>query len=171
MSKKRRTINKSMTAERCRELFHYDQESGILFWKQAGRGRTVGRHAGHKDRLGYYIVKADGAMWCVHRLIWLYVYGVHPSQFLDHIDRDPSNNKIANLREATCAQNGANRRRGSNNTSGIKGVVPVRGGRRWQALIYVNQKPVNLGFFGTKEEASEAYAKGGRHYFGEFWAP
>jgi HNH endonuclease/AP2 domain len=85
---------------------------------------------------------------------------------IDHRDGDPSNNRWDNLRRATVAQNGANKPRHRNNTSGFKGVCRDRG--RWRAAIYKNGRRHPLGNFPTPEAAHAAYVKAARKLFGEF---
>jgi hypothetical protein len=57
-----------------------------------------------------------------HRLAWLYMVGVWPDDEIDHWNRDPSDNRFTNLRDATHAKNGFNSGKRSNNSSGRKGV-------------------------------------------------
>lgn len=56
-------------------------------------------------------------------------------------------------------QQGLNRRVQSNNNSGIVGVSLHKATGRWAAHIYNNGKKKHLGYFSTKEEASEARTK------------
>jgi hypothetical protein len=75
-------------------------------------------------------------------------------------------NRRANLRLATVSRNMANRGKPKNNTSGFKGVVKNR--NRFRAEIRVNRQKINLGSFGTPEEAHAAYSADAVKYFGEF---
>ena len=68
---------------------------------------------------------------------------------LDHIDRNRSNNAIANLREATQGQNMKNRTPG-------RGCFQTRSGK-WQAYIRVNRKLYYLGVHISEEEAHRVY--------------
>lgn len=92
-------------------------------------------------------------------------------EVVDHIDRNPCNNKRSNLRGATKSQNGANRRSNRNNTSGYKGVI-IRGGdtapNKYRARIKLNYKGVHLGSFPTAEEAARAYDRAAIEAWGEF---
>ncbi len=81
---------------------------------------------------------------------------------VDHIDGDPGNNSLSNLRIATTSENLRNRKTARNNQCGLKGVQ--RKGNGWAARI--NQK--HIGFFKTKEEAHAAYCDSARREFGEF---
>lgn len=83
----------------------------------------------------------------------------------DHVDHDKLNNQSANLRTATRSQNLANST-WSGNKSGAKGVSFDRG--RYRAQLTVNRKKVNLGYFETIQEASDAYWIAAKNLLGEF---
>jgi hypothetical protein len=151
-----------LTAEWVRGLFDYDHEMGALIWRvdkgpRARRGDVAG--STHSSRRGY--VKVDGRSHLVHRLIWLHVYGRWPEQEIDHVDGDPLNNRIANLRDVTRSVNQQNLFRAkANNQCGLLGVRRVRG--RWRARITSNGSPLHIGSFATAEEAHQAYLKAKR---------
>ena len=69
----------------------------------------------------------------------------------DHINRNTLDNRKRNLRIATASQNGMNRTKNGNNTSGFKGVVKCY--KKWQAVIIVNRKRITLGLHDTPELA------------------
>jgi len=75
--------------------------------------------------------------------------------YRDHINGDPLDNRRANLRPCTKAEN--NRNRGSHKTSktGIKGVSPWRG--RFRVVIHDGKKQIYLGSFPTADLAAAAY--------------
>jgi hypothetical protein len=78
---------------------------------------------------------------------------------IDHIDRDPSNNHIANLRAADKRLNAINTGLPSNNTSGIKGVSWHKAGCKWTAQIKDKGRKIHLGSYTLLEEAIEARLK------------
>lgn len=93
--------------------------------------------------------------------------GIDPGKYVDHIDRNPFNNRWDNLREATRVQN----RRNCNNIRGRelpKGVH--RHGNRFRARIVVNRKHTHLGLFGTPEEAHAAYVEAARKADPDFFS-
>lgn len=102
------------------EVFEY--RDGGLYWKQPGKRRTVGKRSGSVGFPGYRRISWKGKLCLEHRLIWEYFHGVPPTNHIDHIDGNKSNNSISNLREATKIENGANRGKQKNNKSGYKGV-------------------------------------------------
>lgn len=90
---------------------------------------------------------------------------------VDHIDGNGLNNQRANLRPATMAQNLANQRRRSDNTSGIKGVTWDRQTQMWRAQIHVHGKHVCLGRYRELDDARQARCHASARYFGELSRP
>jgi hypothetical protein len=86
----------------------------------------------------------------------------------DHISGDGLDNRRRNLRHATDAQNGRNKRTGSHNTSGTKGVSwdKIRG--KWEAQIVVNGQKKFLGYYANIDSAATAYAQASAKLHGEF---
>jgi hypothetical protein len=168
-----------ITVERARELFRYDPETGIIRWAVdvwAGRYRNVrvmkeGDVAGTKNGTGYYYIVADGHRVRAHRLAWLLFYGQSPKALIDHIDGDKTNNRIANLREATKSQNGFNRGPERGNKSGFKGVYWSSQKRKWHAEMRVRGKRKHIGFYDTPQSAGNAYAAAALVEHGEFAWP
>jgi hypothetical protein len=99
------------------------------------------------------------------------VYGEWPRQ-LDHINNDRADNRIANLRLATNAQNGANRGPPRTNTSGVKGIYWFKPKQRWSAEIIVDGRRIMLGYYKEKEDAIMARMEAEAKYQGEYaWDP
>ena len=108
-----------ITQEQVFDLFHY--VDGVLYWKKRrGRAKKGGR-VGNINANGRLLTSLKGKRLYVHRVIFMYHHGYLP-KYLDHIDGNPLNNKIENLRECTIIQNGYNRKINKNNATGIKGV-------------------------------------------------
>jgi hypothetical protein len=163
-----------LTQARLRELLDYDQETGVFTWRATGPGRRLDLRAGaiQKGHSGhgrpYLRIKIDGRDYRTHRLAWLYVYGEWPPAEIDHRDGDGLNNRWANLRVATSAQNKRNSRRQCNNTSGFKGVSVNKCGDRFRAQIGVRGRNKHIGYFDTAEAAHAAYVAAAEKHFGEF---
>lgn len=86
----------------------------------------------------------------------------------DHKDGDGLNNQRENLRWATVSQQGQNRKLGSNNSSGFKGVSWSKRSKKWRVNIMHEGTPIHLGLFYSKIEAAKAYNEAAIKYFGEF---
>lgn len=159
-----------ITTERLREMFCYDPASGKLTRKiVTGRNVHVGDVVGSDHGDGYLSVKIAGKSYYVHRIIWKFVTGEWPKNFIDHIDLNRSNNSFANLREADRVKNGQNRRKMSHNSTGFKGVSWSAASKKFTAQIKIQgTKQRHLGFFNDAESAYEAYCNAARAAFGEF---
>lgn len=150
-------IEASFSAERLREMLHYCQESGCFTWlARPNKKIKAGVVAGSKRPEGRILIGVLGREYLAHRLAWLYVYGKWPAGVIDHIDGDPGNNSLVNLRDVSKTVNQQNQRRAhSRSTHGFMGVRRNR--KRWQALISVDGKIRHLGTFDTPELAHFAY--------------
>ena len=145
------------------DLFEY--ADGKLFWR-INRGCVhAGDEAGALAPNGRLYVQAYGKKHLVHRVIWFLHHNEVP-EFLDHIDGNPLNNKIENLRQATKAQNAMNRKVRADSLTGVKGIM--KKGKKFGASIYLNNKPVYLGTFETAELAKAAYAQAANANFKEY---
>jgi len=149
----------NITAERLREVLHYDPDTGVFTRRVSVRGQSAGAVAGADSKsLGYVLIGVDKRRYLAHRLAWLYVHGVWPKGQIDHINGIRNDNRPANLREATIAQNRQNQtgfRR--NNASGYLGVYPDPQTGWYTAKIKINGKSHHIGSYRTAEEAHEAY--------------
>ena len=87
---------------------------------------------------------------------------------VDHIDHNPVNNHITNLRYTTSSENQMNRSVQSNNTSGVTGVTFRQKDRLWRARIKINKTCHYLGEFKNKEDAIAARIKASNLLFGDF---
>ena len=152
-----------MTQERLYELLRYDTETGVFTWKKRTSNRvSVGDRAGHDNGNGYRRINIDGRSYYEHRLAWLYVYGEFPKRLIDHRDGNGFNNKISNLRQATCAQNGQNQNLRATNASGRHGVSWDKSHKKWEAYICCNSRKKHLGLFENIDDAGAAYLKAKR---------
>lgn len=150
--------NCTLTAERLRELLHYDPATGKFTTKASRRGARAGE-VGCDNGHGYIRITIDSVQYVAHRLAWLYVHGEWSSEILDHRNGFRSDNRIENIRECNDALNQQNRRtKASHNSVGALGVHRHFDGR-YRAKITVNKKQIHLGVFDTAELAHDAYIK------------
>jgi hypothetical protein len=141
-----------------RELLRYDAETGRLIWiarPSGSRSLLIGSEAGNVNLRGYTYVRVLKKKFLKHRLCWALIYGEWPNTWIDHIDGDPSNNMLANLRLATPSQNNQNRRATSN--TGVKGVH-TRGDGTYVAQICHQGKRMYLGAYAEISSAIAARA-------------
>lgn len=163
-----------LTAKRLRQLLSYDPETG-LFTRLVDRCKhRAGEIAGSISDVGYTVIGVDGKTYQASRLAVLWMTGEWPPNEVDHRDNDPQNNKWANLRPATRAEQTRNVR-SKCNVLGFKGVtahLPGPGNRRttvrYQASIRIDGRQTYLGSFGTPEEAHAKYVSKAREVFGDF---
>ena len=134
-----------ITQERLKQVLNYNQNTGVFKRRVASGCVAPGSVAGSLRPDGYLETTVDGRKYRIHRLAWLYVYGYLPENGLDHIDRNPLNNKISNLREASHQCNARNCKSFKTNTSGIKGVWWDKAKNKWAAEMMVNYKKRFLG--------------------------
>src|SRR5699024_10372797 len=150
-------------------ILDYNPETGIFKWKYANKLRrdspNIGDIAGTTiDYKGYSNIVIGQNVYKAHRLAWFYQYGKWPddNMEIDHIDGNPLNNKINNLRLVSGMQNSRNRKMHINNTSGHTGVYWHKKHQKWVAAIG-NGKRKNvralydcLGYFDNYEDDVKA---------------
>ena len=143
-----------LTQARLKELFSYDEQTGLFKrHRRLGPKRDI---AGHIANKGYRQIMVDCKLYMAHRLAWLYAYGDHPKDFIDHINRNPDDNRICNLRLATSSQNQQNTKIRITNTSGVKGIGYIHSSKSWRARITKEHKTYDLGRFKSLQDAVKA---------------
>jgi hypothetical protein len=160
-----------------RQILDYDPETGALVWKarttsdapkQAQHDARIGKPAGGLDAKGYGRLSINNVRFASHRIAFLLGHGREPMGEIDHIDGDRSNNRLSNLREATHAQNQANKPASQISISRMKGVTLHRRTGKWQSQIRDGGKNRYLGLFNTPEQAHATYVAEAKRIYGEF---
>lgn len=155
--------------EELNELLSYNPETGDFFWK-----RDVGKNIKKGDRCGkpipchYSQIGIKGKVYYSHRLAWVLTYKEQPPQYIDHINGDKNDNRIANLRKATNSQNMTNRGKNKTTESGLKGAYYHKKTGKYFSSICKDYKTIYLGIFDTKEEAHAAYCEAAKKLHGDF---
>ena len=103
----------------------------------------------------YVYTQIDRKTIHLHRLIM----NAKSNQIVDHINRNPLDNRVENLRFCTRSQNNMNK-------SGIRGVSKFRD--MWRARIKKGGKELHLGVFNTFDEALKKRQDVEKVMFGEF---
>jgi hypothetical protein len=151
-----------------KELLTYDSETGV-FTRNKDMSRTF-----KKGQVAGCIHKANGDMnweyngkkYKMHRLAWLYVYG--EDVYLDHVNGNRSDNRIANLRPCTHAQNMGNKKVYKNNKSGYPGVKITKD--RFRADIRIKGVNHYLGTYSDAETAYNVYKQKHQEIYGNVWS-
>lgn len=165
-----------------RECFSYNQATGLLWWKHrpishfkhkwdchAFNKKYADKPATYTAGNGYIYVTVNYSRYLAHRVIWKMVHGKEPSKHIDHINGDPLDNRISNLREATQSQNLCNHAGQRRSKTGLKGASPRSDNPNiFVAQIRINGKQTRIGQFKTAEEAHAAYCKAAKELHGEF---
>lgn len=147
------------------EALSYDRETGVFHWKVKRGIKGIGI-AGTPTYCGYVAICFDHKKYQAHRLAWLFEYGRFPSEEIDHIDGNRSNNRIENLREASRTRNSYNSP--ARGKSRFKGVYLHSQNGNWIARIKEHRKTFHIGVFQSEEEAARAYDAEARRRQGEF---
>jgi hypothetical protein len=121
----------------------------------------------HKNSDGYFVninrLKTIKTTW-LHKLIM----NADEDEMVDHADRNPSDNRKKNLRKCTTNDNVRNQTISERNTSGVIGVYKDKERGRWYARVTIDYKPINLGYYISKEDAIKARLLGELKYYEEF---
>lgn len=154
---------------RLHEFLRYDPETGRLFWRKKPSKRVVvGAPAGFPTATGHLRIEIAGHRYWVHHIAWLFGHGEWPPDIVDHMDSNPRNNRIDNLRIADASKNMQNSKIYCTNASSFKGVSFCSQTRKWRAVITKDGRYHNLGRFASAEAAHAAYLRATDKMFGEF---
>ena len=131
------------SAEELSTLLRYEAETGNFYWRerpqeafktyrsyQSFRGKYVGKEAFTSVNVdGYKYGMLFGVMVRAHQVAWAMNKGMWPNQEIDHMDGDPQNNRIENLRLATRTDNNRNRAVAQNTATGWLGINFTHNGK------------------------------------------
>jgi hypothetical protein len=157
-----RKLQEMPPVELLRERLDYNPETGELRWKVHRSPQRVGAIATHATGAGYHRLKINCKQYYAHRIIW----GLHTGEDLpqgmviDHINHDPGDNRLVNLRLVSYSENTYNTTQNNNLTPDIsrKGLTGA-GGDRWRVQISVGGKKIYCGTYDTISEAIAARKK------------
>ncbi|WP_300396327.1 HNH endonuclease [Henriciella sp.] len=163
-------------------LLRYDSDTGKLYWRErpawlfklckygSSRGKADSwnkRFCGQETfrRIsddGYHLGLVFNKAYKAHRVIFCMMTGDWPEHEVDHINGNRTDNRWANLRSVTKADNRKNSKLQANNKSGHPGVYHDKRNGRWIAFIQVNCRRQHIGSFPNKTDAIKA-RKGAEH--------
>lgn len=157
-----------ITRDRLHELLIYNKGTGLWTRRVGVRGYVAGSKVGSVRHDGRTIICVDGKKYLASRLAFMYVLGRWPDPEADHRDKDRSNDRWSNLRDATHSQNNCNTTLRSDNTTGARGVRRMRNG--WQVRVHTNGQCHYLGTYKSIEVAARVAAKARAKMHGDFSA-
>jgi hypothetical protein len=146
----------------------FDYQDGKLLWKVSRSNViSIGQEAGTEYARGYKRVYFDGKTHGVHRVIWQMFNGDIPDGMqVDHIDCDPSNNRIENLRLVSSRQNAMNRKR--KGQTGVKNVSFSSEAQKYRVTLQHNGKRVWCGSYEDLELAELVATMAREKYHGQY---
>jgi hypothetical protein len=150
-----------LSLDAIRDKFYYCAATGAL-WMLCGDKHGKPSHykvaGSYSSSDGRGRINYGGKKYALHRFIWFYVYGELPDSDIDHINGNPGDNRIANLRLANTRQNMENIRKATRRSkTGLLGVCKRAADRKYAAIIQIKGKQTHLGMFDTAEDAHQAY--------------
>jgi HNH endonuclease len=159
---------KRISPHRLKCLLEYHSDTGFLTWKRRDRKmfktdrdwKLWNAQYAEKAALtaisgGYCHGIILQKTYSAHRVIWAIFYGKWPSDEIDHVNHDRSDNKIKNLRDVVSLENMKNKKLYISNKIGTPGVVWQKNDAKWAARIGGKNR-IHLGLFSSKEEAIAA---------------
>lgn len=114
------------------------------------------------SKIGYPAVLHNGEYAFIHSVL------MPCAEEVDHKNRDRADNRRANLRECTHAENSFNRSLHKNNSSGYSGIYWNENQGKWVAQISVGGVRKHLGCFTDLEDAAKVRKEAELLYYGEF---
>lgn len=132
------------------EFFEYDKQTETLYRKKPP--------VRHTRTQGYPAVYFKGKSYYAHRLVWVLVNGPIPKGYeIDHIDRNPLNYRLSNLRLVTRSQNSFNRYLPLKHEA--QNIIHNKRYNRWEVRTHIRGKRLYIGYFKTETEAIAARDK------------
>ena len=146
-----------------KKRLRYEPDTGLLYWTEATNKQFRNKVAGAVNKRGHVHINCKGKQMQAHRIAWLLTYGEWPKNGIEHIDKNPRNNRIANLRDIDkCSIEQNNDKPLSNNKTKLLGVSRFH--KKWRAQIQFDGFHKYLGSFDTPEMAHEAYMEAKKKY-------
>ena len=153
-------MNKLPSKEKLHQLFKYCPVTGKLSYKESVCNRIkVGEIVKRRS------IMIEGVNYLVHRIVYKMEHkAFNELMCIDHINGDPNDNSLNNLRLVTKLDNNKNKATPSHNTSGHIGVGWRKDKNKWNSHIGVNKKRIHLGYFCSINEAIKARRKAQLEY-------
>jgi hypothetical protein len=154
-----------ITQEIAKKYTDYNPETGIFTWKKRDyidgedpryinrfNRNMAGKVAAGRHSEGYLIARIDGVNVKLHRLAWIYHYGVEPD-IIDHINGVRNDNRIENLRNIKKHENNWNQGIRKDNKTGYSGLHWNNQIGKWHVRLGHKNIAHHVGFFDDFDEA------------------
>jgi len=154
------TIKQLPPIEVLRNRVFYDPDTGEI------RNNTKAK-APRPVTSGHIRIGIDDTKYAAHRIAWALYHNElpDPSFEIDHINGDPSDNRISNLRLVTQADNLRNKNLYKTCKHGYPGLIYEKNRHKcWRAQIGINGTMKKLGAFRCKTAAIVARKQGEVRY-------
>lgn len=138
------------------KILKYNPDTGEFTWLVSRGNVTVGSPAGTKDTSGHIKIGINGIRYMAHRLVFLYMFGELPIGIVDHIDKNPSNNALSNLREVHFAENQKNRKDSTKIQSGFTYITYKEEKEAWRVELGANCGRKPIGYYKNLDLAIKA---------------
>lgn len=138
-----------------RDKFYYDETSpSFIRHKNDGHRIKANNPAGYQEKNKYWRVKSGKKVFLVHRIVFVLLGNtLDKNSIVDHIDGNPANNSISNLRKVTPGENCRNRKIRSDNKTGISGIT--RDADSYSSMVTLDgkaiKKSVSISKYGDEE--------------------
>ncbi|MCP4060719.1 MAG: HNH endonuclease [Pseudoalteromonas sp.] len=138
-----------------RDRLSYD--NGELYWNSSSKNKGFkGKRCGGLNSSGYVVLRFDGKLQYAHRVIYSMMVGDVSGGCIDHVNGNRADNRLANLRLVSRAENNKNSTIQKNNVSGVTGVHFDKGTSKFRVQISVKNKTKHIGVYGELSEAVKA---------------
>ena len=138
-----------ITQAELKQRLDYNPETGIFTWKHKINPYYTCKYiqAGHslKNR-GHIVIGINNHEYFAHRLAWLWQYGHFPDGAIDHINQNPLDNRLCNLRIADKSLNGHNSKISKRNKTGYKGIIYYPARSAWAVEVMINRQRIRKQF-------------------------
>lgn len=138
------------------EVLEYRKETGKLYWKVTLSNKVIkGTLAGGVNSGAYMRVGFNNKKYNYARTCWYIFYGVWPLHYIDHIDGNPQNNKMDNLRDVSARRNQQNLK--MHRKGNLVGATYYKKRDSYLSRAWLNGRSYFLGWHKTAESAHKSY--------------
>ena len=165
---------KTLPINMLRQVFVYDGDTGLVYWKIPRKnGVVAGGIAGSVDSSsGYARLCFRRKAYKTHRIAWALAYGEWPVMDIDHINGNRADNRLKNLRVASRTENIRSMKKRKNSACMLKGATPYKNRNdKFVAQIRIDGRQRKLGVFTSQQSAHDAYCAAAVVAFGKFFNP